>query len=176
VQHTVGWGVACGGRSCCARLLCTAAVHGCCARLPVVGRAGRRVTACVHAGRVQCTGGRACARSNARSEAQHEVGGRAAAQPLQQQQVKATDSSQLRLTLVPTHPFIPLPTVSCRPPGTGRTKKSGAGGKYTWGAQLMSDGDEALDPNDPNYDSGGFDGCLNKRRGVLLRGGPVVGS
>ncbi|KAL4858246.1 Programmed cell death protein 4 [Chlorella vulgaris] len=39
--------------------------------------------------------------------------------------------------------------------GTGRVKKSGAGGKYTWGAQLLSDGDEeAVDVNDPNYDSG----------------------
>ncbi len=41
--------------------------------------------------------------------------------------------------------------------GTGRTKKSGAGGKYTWGAQLIPDGDEeAVDQNDPNYDSGGL--------------------
>ncbi|KAI7837239.1 hypothetical protein COHA_008927 [Chlorella ohadii] len=40
--------------------------------------------------------------------------------------------------------------------GTGRTKKAGAGGKYTWGAQMLADGDEgaAVDPNDPNYDSG----------------------
>ncbi|KAL4436793.1 hypothetical protein ABPG75_003932 [Micractinium tetrahymenae] len=38
--------------------------------------------------------------------------------------------------------------------GAGRTKKSGAGGKYTWGAQLLSDGEEVVDPNDPNYDSG----------------------
>jgi hypothetical protein len=38
-------------------------------------------------------------------------------------------------------------------------KKSGAGGKYTWGAQLLSDGDEeAVDVNDPNYDSGAASG------------------
>ncbi|PRW57868.1 programmed cell death 4-like isoform B [Chlorella sorokiniana] len=39
--------------------------------------------------------------------------------------------------------------------GTGRTKKAGAGGKYTWGA-MLADGDEGatVDPNDPNYDSG----------------------
>lgn len=43
--------------------------------------------------------------------------------------------------------------------GTGRVKKSGAGGKYTWGAQLLSDGDEeAVDVNDPNYDSGAASG------------------
>ncbi|PSC74724.1 Programmed cell death 4 [Micractinium conductrix] len=38
--------------------------------------------------------------------------------------------------------------------GTGRVKKGGGGGKYTWGSQLVSDGDETVDPNDPNYDSG----------------------
>ena len=44
--------------------------------------------------------------------------------------------------------------------GTGRAKKSGAGGKYTWGAQMYTDGEEsaATDPNDPNYDSGGCEG------------------
>ena len=51
---------------------------------------------------------------------------------------------------VPPHPPI------CLPAGTGRTKKSGAGGKYTWGAAMSgTERDEAaLDPNDPNYDSG----------------------
>lgn len=50
------------------------------------------------------------------------------------------------------------PSTSPAPPspaaGTGRAKKSGAGGKYTWGGAMVEDGDEALDPADPNYDSG----------------------
>lgn len=40
--------------------------------------------------------------------------------------------------------------------GTGRTKKSGAGGKFTWGS-MLTDGEEAtgaMDRNDPNYNSG----------------------
>ncbi|DBB15681.1 TPA: hypothetical protein ACH3X3_003889 [Trebouxia sp. C0006] len=40
--------------------------------------------------------------------------------------------------------------------GTGKTKKGGAGGKYTWGTSYDNESPEAdkLDRNDPNYDSG----------------------
>lgn len=50
----------------------------------------------------------------------------------------------------PTHHHLP------RWAGTGRAKKSGAGGKFTWGS-MLTDGDEAggaMDRNDPNYNSG----------------------
>jgi hypothetical protein len=38
---------------------------------------------------------------------------------------------------------------------SGETKKKGAGGKFTWGAMLSdaSGAPQALDKNDPNYDS-----------------------
>ncbi len=51
----------------------------------------------------------------------------------------------------------------CLPAGTGKTKKSGAGGKFTWGS-MLTDGDEAagaLDRNDPNYNSGEAWGVLS---------------
>ncbi|KAL3152918.1 hypothetical protein ABBQ38_012224 [Trebouxia sp. C0009 RCD-2024] len=40
--------------------------------------------------------------------------------------------------------------------GTGKTKKGGAGGKYTWGSSFDNESPEAekVDRNDPNYDSG----------------------
>lgn len=47
----------------------------------------------------------------------------------------------------------------CTAAGTGRAKKEGGGGKYTWGAALddgEGEGGQVLDPNDPNYDSGGL--------------------
>ncbi|GAB4818113.1 hypothetical protein N2152v2_005159 [Parachlorella kessleri] len=45
--------------------------------------------------------------------------------------------------------------LSRRGKGTGKAKKSGAGGKFTWG-KLVTDGEEeggAMDRNDPNYNS-----------------------
>lgn len=59
-----------------------------------------------------------------------------------------------------------LHTAACRPadlkspstrlqPKSGDAKKKGGGGKFTWGAVLSepTDGPQALDKNDPNYDS-----------------------
>ncbi|XP_042965621.1 MA3 DOMAIN-CONTAINING TRANSLATION REGULATORY FACTOR 2 isoform X1 [Carya illinoinensis] len=42
---------------------------------------------------------------------------------------------------------------SSHSPKDGRPKKSGYGGKGTWGGLLDTDGSYFLDPNDPNYDS-----------------------
>lgn len=37
---------------------------------------------------------------------------------------------------------------------SGKPKKGGGGGKYTWGALSQHDeGTHSLDPNDPNYNS-----------------------
>lgn len=51
--------------------------------------------------------------------------------------------------------LFPLPRKGA---GTGKAKKSGAGGKFTWGSMLTDgdEGSEALDRNDPNYNSGGW--------------------
>ena len=52
------------------------------------------------------------------------------------------------------------------PAGTGKAKKSGAGGKFTWG-KLVTDGDEeggAMDRNDPNYNSGEQGTALHLRQ------------
>ena len=65
--------------------------------------------------------------------------------------------------LLPPPEQQPALTLPCAPPppccaGTGRAKKSGAGGKYTWGSVYADGGEDGaspvLDPNDPNYDSG----------------------
>lgn len=64
-----------------------------------------------------------------------------------------------------------MPPRQTRATGTGRAKKSGAGGKYTWGTAMLADGDEVVDQNDPNYDSGG---CL--RSGRVPKGGGTLSS
>ena len=55
-------------------------------------------------------------------------------------------------------PLSPTPCPCPPRPGTGRTKKSGAGGKFTWGGVLADEDAAPPDRGDPNYDSGGDEG------------------